>query len=210
MDMANLMINNARLSTYGDNMLFFGLSQGTTTTGEEVYNKMHRVFSSVGFAPVDIPPWRNITDTSLLASLNLSGSGYEAEGGMTFTAPTAQDDTAPAFASKKVQIQYESGSSRLSEDGKVSIDMFFSNTAKEFGNARIRIEGNTDSVGSRVANMRLSLARANSIANYLTEKYNFDKNRFIIIGNGPDKPIASNDTPEGRAQNRRTEFELVR
>jgi NitT/TauT family transport system substrate-binding protein len=159
---------------------------------------------------VDIPPWRNITDTSLLSSLNLSGSGYEAEGAATFTAPTAQDVSAPAFANKKVQIQYETGSARLSEDGRVSIDMFFANTAKEFGSARIRIEGNTDSVGSRTSNMRLSLARANSVANYLAEKYGFDRNRFIIIGNGPDKPIASNDTPEGRAQNRRTEFELVR
>jgi NitT/TauT family transport system substrate-binding protein len=209
-NLANLMIENARLSTYGDNMFFFGLTSGTGTTGEEIYNKMHRVFSSVGLAPVDIPPWRNITDSSLMASLNLTGSGYEAEGAVAFTAPTAQQVSAPAFANKKVQIQYETGSARLSEDGRVSIDMFFANTAKEFGSARIRIEGNTDSVGKRVSNMRLSLARANSVANYLAEKYGFDRNRFIIIGNGPDKPIASNDTPEGRAQNRRTEFELVR
>jgi len=208
--LANLMIDNARLSTYGDNLFFFGMAQGTGTNGEEVYNKMHRIFSSVGLAPVDIPPWRNITDTSLLTSLNLSGSGYEAEGAMTFTAPTAQEASAPAFANKKVQILYESGSARLSEDGRVAIDMFFANTAKEFGNARVRVEGNTDSVGKRVSNMRLSLARANSVANYLVEKYGFDRNRFIIIGNGPDKPIASNDTTEGKAQNRRTEFELVR
>jgi NitT/TauT family transport system substrate-binding protein len=209
-NLASLMIDNARLSSYGDNLLFFGLTPGTGTNGEEIYNKMHRVFSAVGLAPVDIPPWRNITDTSSLSSLNLSGSGYEAEGGMSFTAPTAQEASAPAFANKKVQIQYESGSARLSEDGRVSIDMFFANTAKEFGSARIRVEGNTDSVGKRVSNMRLSLARANSVANYLVEKYGFDRNRFIIIGNGPDNPIASNDTPEGKAQNRRTEFELVR
>ena len=209
-NLANLMIDNARLSTYGDNLVFFGLASGKGTTGEEVYNKMHRIYASVGLAPVDIPPWRNITETSLLTPLNLSGSGYEAEGAMTFTAPTPEQAGAPAFASKKIQIQYDFGSARLSEDGRMSIDMFFANTAKEFGNARIRVEGNTDSIGSRTSNMRLSLARANSVVNYLVEKYGFDRNRFIIIGNGPDNPTASNDTEQGRAQNRRTEFELIR
>jgi len=87
--------------------------------------------------------------------------------------------------------------------------MFFSNTAREFAGARIRIEGNTDSIGSRDSNVKLSWRRANAVANYLVNKYGFDRNRFVIIGNGPDKPVADNNTDEGRAKNRRTDFALL-
>jgi OOP family OmpA-OmpF porin len=37
----------------------------------------------------------------------------------------------------------------------------------------------------------------------------FDRNKFEVVGNGPDKPVASNDTDEGRARNRRTDFEVI-
>lgn len=208
-NMASMMIDNARLSTYGDNMFFFGLAPGTGTQGEEVYTKMHRLFSSVGLAPVTIPPWRNITNTLALQSLNLVGKGHEAEGSMPFTAPTPSEASAPAIAQKSATVNFEFASAILSEDGKLAIDMFFSNTAREFAGARIRIEGNTDSIGSRDSNVKLSWRRANAVANYLVNKYGFDRNRFVIIGNGPDKPVADNNTDEGRAKNRRTDFALL-
>ena len=74
---------------------------------------------------------------------------------------------------------------------------------------RIRIEGNTDITGSRDLNVKLSKERAQAVADYLVSEYNFDPNRFVIVGNGPDKPIASNDTEAGRAKNRRTDFEFL-
>jgi NitT/TauT family transport system substrate-binding protein len=74
---------------------------------------------------------------------------------------------------------------------------------------RIRIEGNTDITGSRELNIKLSKERAQAVADYLISEYRFDPNRFIIVGNGPDKPIASNDTEAGRAKNRRTDFEFL-
>jgi len=76
-------------------------------------------------------------------------------------------------------------------------------------NSRIRIEGNTDNVGSVASNKALSLKRANAVANYLITEHGMPRNRFIIVGNGPDKPIASNNTEAGRAKNRRTDFELI-
>ncbi len=208
-NMANLMIDNARLSTYGDNMFFFGLASGTGTQGEEVYTKMHRLFSSVGLAPVTVPPWRNITDTSALQAISLAGKGHEAEGTMEFAAPTPADVTAPAIAQKSATVNFEFGSARLSDEGKTAIDMYFANTSKEFAGARVRIEGNTDIIGSREVNMRLSKARADSVADYLVSKYSFDRDRFVIVGNGPDKPVADNDTEGGRARNRRTDFALL-
>jgi NitT/TauT family transport system substrate-binding protein len=80
--------------------------------------------------------------------------------------------------------------------------------AATFGSAYLRIAGNTDNVGNRDNNMRLSRARAEAVAHFLTGK-GFDRNKFDVVGNGPDKPVASNDSEEGRAKNRRTDFEII-
>ena len=47
------------------------------------------------------------------------------------------------------------------------------------------------------------------MANYLEQAHRMPRNRFIIVGNGPDKPVATNDTEEGRSRNRRTDFQIV-
>jgi NitT/TauT family transport system substrate-binding protein len=211
-DMATLMINNARLSTYGDNLVFFGLRSGGVR-GEEIYDKMSRMFAVVGLAPNSVPAWRIIVDTSLVSSLNLTCPGSEAEGAAKFAAPTTADSTAPAFADKAATVQFAFGSAKLSEEGKMAIDMAVANTSKEFGGTRIRIEGNTDSVGKHDTNVKLSNARAKSVATYLVQKFHFDPNRFVIVGHGPDNPVqgCEADTSDGcMARNRRTEFYLLK
>ena len=115
-----------------------------------------------------------------------------------------------AIATKRVSISFRTGESELDENAKYIIDKEFVDIAKAFGNARIRIEGNTDNTGSRSTNLRLSKKRAQAVADYLASEHAMSPNRFIVIGNGPDKPIASNDSDDGRAKNRRTDFELVR
>ena len=57
--------------------------------------------------------------------------------------------------------------------------------------------------------MELSRKRAQAVADYLATEYKMDRNRFVIVGNGPDKPVADNNTPEGKSKNRRTEFDLL-
>src|SRR5207247_2471426 len=79
------------------------------------------------------------------------------------------------------------------------IDTQLAPTAKTAGGARIRIEGNTDNVGSPDMNQSLSERRAQAVADYLVSKYGFDSHRFIVVGNGARKPVASNDSDSGRA-----------
>lgn len=74
----------------------------------------------------------------------------------------------------------------------------------------LRIEGHTDKVGSADYNRKLSKDRARAVKTYLVEKANVDGTRLSIGGYGFDKPIASNETDEGRARNRRVEFMIVR
>lgn len=211
--LARISIDNVRLATLGDNIDFFGLNSSYRgVKGEDLYNKMNRMYARINLAPSTIPPWRNVADSSLVQATRLTGPGNDAEGTVRFAAPTKADEKAQAYANKPLSVTYASGSARLTEDGKTIIDMGFADTARQFSQTRIRIEGNTDSVGSAQANRRLSYARANSVANFLAEKYGFDRQRFVIVGNGADKPVPgceANDTEECRAKNRRTEFSLL-
>jgi outer membrane protein OmpA-like peptidoglycan-associated protein len=73
---------------------------------------------------------------------------------------------------------------------------------------RIEISGHTDNVGTDEANKVLSQNRAQSVVDYLLEN-GISKDRLSAKGFGESKPIASNDNEEGRAKNRRTEFEVI-
>lgn len=74
--------------------------------------------------------------------------------------------------------------------------------------ARISIEGHTDSIGSHAANMTLSQDRAAAVRSYLV-KQGIDQARMEVQAFASDRPIATNQTEEGRAQNRRVEFRLL-
>jgi outer membrane protein OmpA-like peptidoglycan-associated protein len=78
----------------------------------------------------------------------------------------------------------------------------------KFDKTYVDITGHTDSVGSDEHNMQLSIARASSVATYL-ESQKVLSQRIKTTGMGESQPIASNDTPEGRAQNRRVEIVLT-
>jgi outer membrane protein OmpA-like peptidoglycan-associated protein len=72
-----------------------------------------------------------------------------------------------------------------------------------FPNDNIVIEGHTDSTGSEGLNMRLSRERANAVAQYMIANLGMSNARVRSVGYGKNRPIANNDTSEGRAQNRR-------
>ena len=72
-------------------------------------------------------------------------------------------------------------------------------------NAYVMLVGYTDSIGSEEYNLDLSLRRANSAASYLTSNHNIDRDRIVVNYYGEANPVASNDTEDGRAQNRRVE-----
>lgn len=77
----------------------------------------------------------------------------------------------------------------------------------QYPETRIVIAGNTDNTGSYSYNMQLSVKRARSVADYLVSR-GVAPNRITINGYGPDRPIASNATATGRAQNRRVEIQI--
>jgi outer membrane protein OmpA-like peptidoglycan-associated protein len=78
---------------------------------------------------------------------------------------------------------------------------------QEFDKTLIVVDGHTDSTGSDVYNQQLSERRANSVAGFLRSS-GVDSRRILAGGFGETKPIATNETPQGRAQNRRVEITL--
>ncbi|MEP3837506.1 MAG: OmpA family protein [Algibacter sp.] len=80
---------------------------------------------------------------------------------------------------------------------------------KEYPTAKFTVEGHTDSVGSETLNQRLSDSRANSVKEYLVEN-GIDAFRLSALGYGEAKPIDTNKTRAGRANNRRVEINLAK
>lgn len=104
-------------------------------------------------------------------------------------------------------IEFRTGSAVLTASGQRILDEM-AEALDRIGQLRVTIEGHTDNVGSAPQNVALSIERATAVKAYLVER-GIDPARLSVMGYGPDRPVASNDTPEGRARNRRIEFRIV-
>lgn len=104
-------------------------------------------------------------------------------------------------------ITFDTDSSRLKAQFTDTLDSV-ALVLDEFPKTMIDIVGHTDSTGSEAYNLRLSEDRAAAVRNYLLAK-DINPERMLARGLGESMPIASNDTAEGRAQNRRVELAIV-
>ena len=75
----------------------------------------------------------------------------------------------------------------------------------QYTDYRIQLEGHTDSQGSARKNQALSEKRVQNIKTYLVQHFRLAPERILAVGYGSARPIATNDTPDGRSQNRRVE-----
>lgn len=103
-------------------------------------------------------------------------------------------------------VQFKSGTAVLSGDSRVTLDKV-ANTLKDNNHLNFIIAGHTDSMGNYAKNVTLSKARAQSVRKYLIDK-GVASGNLTASGFGPDKPVASNATRQGRSQNRRVELVL--
>jgi len=208
------MIDNVRLTNHGDNINFFGQNTAFKgMTGEKLYTKMGEAFETLKQAPADRPSWRAMAYPVAATAANLTGQTHAAEGATKFKPATNADRTKQEISSKPISISFPTAQYKLGENAKTIIDLQFAEIAKVYGNTRIRVEGNTDNVGQAAMNQKLSEQRAKSVAAYLQEQYGMPANRFIIVGNGSNKPVKGcerNQNDECKSKNRRTEFQLVK
>ena len=130
----------------------------------------------------------------------------------TSVAPPAPSTAAPAAQTSMAQnaacadtlkmvVEFDTGSAKLTTQGASQLDAV-SECLKE---GKFEVAGHTDAQGSDATNQVLSESRAKSVVAYLTQK-GVASERMTAKGYGESQPIASNDTPEGRKQNRRIAF----
>ena len=107
-------------------------------------------------------------------------------------------------------VHFEFNSAKLTAADKDKLNVIAARLKKDAANAQLKVTGYTDSVGSDAYNLKLSKERAQSVVEYLIAS-GIPRNQFAsVTGAGESSPVASNQTPEGRAQNRRTEIQIIR
>jgi peptidoglycan-associated lipoprotein len=101
------------------------------------------------------------------------------------------------------------GQATMPETAQAEIDRLVEQLKAEPTGAYIEIEGHTDSTGPKDYNYRLGLQRAEAVKRYIYEQHQVPLHRINVISYGPDKPIAPNNTRDGRAQNRRVVIKIL-
>jgi outer membrane protein OmpA-like peptidoglycan-associated protein len=109
---------------------------------------------------------------------------------------------------KGQQIKFATGKANISPESAGVLDALAQAAKQCPGTDTISVEGHTDSVGAAASNKTLSQARADAVVTALAAR-GIAKEQLHAEGFGPDRPLASNDSAEGRAQNRRIEFRVV-
>ncbi|TMV10295.1 OmpA family protein [Ruegeria sediminis] len=136
---------------------------------------------------------------------------------ITYEPPPEPEDTQPdpevceaqiVEVQKGSKIAFEPGSATVASDSLDTLNQI-ADILRECGPIRLEIQGHTDSQGREEMNQQLSQARAQSILNELRAR-RVPTSSFAAVGYGESQPIADNDTEEGREENRRIEFRLLR
>ncbi|MCS7076855.1 MAG: OmpA family protein [Bacteroidia bacterium] len=105
-------------------------------------------------------------------------------------------------------IFYDYAKATLRPQSKAELDRVAA-ILNEYPNMKIQINSHTDSDGPEEYNRDLSQRRAQSVVDYLVKEKGIDPKRLVAKGFGESDPIDTNDTPEGKQNNRRTEFEVI-
>ncbi len=103
----------------------------------------------------------------------------------------------------ETQGGFDLGRSELPDAARARLDQMIGQLQADPQNVYFEIEGHTDATGSERRNMELGMQRADAVKLYLYDQYNVPLHRMSVLSFGESRPAAANDTPEGRAQNRR-------
>jgi OOP family OmpA-OmpF porin len=131
-------------------------------------------------------------------------SGYVVNNGLRVAA--SEQGVLDAALANRI-IEFESGKATLTDSGKAILDQM-SVALLRLKDKRVEVIGHTDNAGSRAGNLSLSQARAEAVKAYVVGR-GVREDMISVSGEGPDRPVADNRTPEGRARNRRIEFKVV-
>jgi outer membrane protein OmpA-like peptidoglycan-associated protein len=173
-----------------------------------IQNGRMRVFTNgekqLDFNQVDLPEINKVEFATSLVGPEGQSLGYRS---MRFAESTPDFSQVIASSGRYVThgILFDTGSDRIKAESAPVIQGIAKGLETN-PNLKLLIEGHTDSVGNAAQNLDLSKRRAEAVKAVLTAQFNVDSARLSTAGLGATKPMDSNDTPQGRAQNRRVEL----
>lgn len=201
-----------------ENARILGLAGGTNHY-ERVYKHFDEIYRKAGalanpkspvIAPQDSFDYRFI---KAMLARDKPAAAAAAQPQTTFTQSSLKEATKQeAMVTKPVTVGFASGSAELTKRSEKTVDTEMVPFIENNGKAYFEVSGNSDSTGAREVNQRLSAARARAVVDYLVKQWEFPRERFKIVGNGPDRPLCNeaNAASEGltledcRAMNRTT------
>ena len=200
-------LGGSSVNNLADNLLLFGLVPGSAN----LFAATYKVFGDIVVAqyPDLVPsyaPVRDVLDTSYVEAIAKR------------SAPTTAGEQPKFEAGQRVQqvvsrrawhINFESGQAAFTSQAQKELEQLLRDLLVASGTA-VEVHGHTDSQGNPQANMQLSEDRAFAVKNWLERQssVNFPSGRIRVFAHGQENPVASNSSPEGRAQNRRVEIVL--
>jgi NitT/TauT family transport system substrate-binding protein len=201
-DLAKTMLGGVKLADYADNRAIMG-APGAKSDYTNIFQMAQDMYRELLIIKHSSNPEETL-DRRFVEKLSGSFSTASTEAPIEYKEPAK--GSVP-LATQHRSIYFAPNSAKMSLDSRAVVDELAS-TMRAYENTIVDIEGNTDSTGSRATNVELSHARANEVRDYLTKKYGFPETRMRTAGNGPDKPLETNSTPEGREKNRRTDIKV--
>ncbi len=194
------LFDNLLWTGVADNARILGMSGGTNHY-ERVYQRFDQIYRAAGAlanpkSPVIAP--QDSFDTSFIRKLYDASTTAQVEAKKVETYTAVEREVAvqaPATVTKPVIVNFGSGQSALSKRAERTIDTDMVPFIENNGSAYFEISGNTDSTGNLAVNNRLSQARAEAVVDYLSKQWEFPRERFKIVGNGPNKPLCDENNP---------------
>ena len=224
------MLGDAHSTNWAENYQFF-INRNNPANFERIWKQAYMLYRRIGAISNNPVPFDQVMDFSVIQKLGKEPKYAESkdEYGAALSPKTVQQIRAEneEILTNTIVIHFFPNSAELRKkvirriDGKdveepydARVELVLDEAgalAKQFGNARIVVEGHTDSSmkGAVPAAMvrELSLERARAVKDALVEKFKFDDNRFAVDGLGWDRP-ADDDHPDNHALNRRVEIKV--
>ncbi|WP_316785818.1 OmpA family protein [Pedobacter frigiditerrae] len=199
-------MGGSKVFNYADAMQYFGLTDGVNRY-KSVYNQVSGYLKDLnpfGFNENvgEVVPYDQAVNLFFLKNINdiESTSADKAD---------YSNQATEVVASGEWKINFNSGSAEISSTSSKEVEKIY-NLLVQAENTKLTVVGHTDNVGNPDGNLALSKSRAQAVVDYLKQK-GIPASRFQLIdGKGQNEPLSSNNTPAGKALNRRVVITLLK
>ncbi len=205
----DIRLGGSTTNNLADNLYLLGLNGN-----DNLYKRVYTVYGNIARTLYpqempEVPPYESVVDGSYVQALAATATAAAT----ARPATPVFDPRAPAtstFAKRSWAIEFDTGKATFRPEALPVLDELLDQVA--VSGLAVQVSGHTDNVGGAASNLALSKRRAEAVSAWLqaNASSSFPRERVRTRAWGDQQPVADNDTPEGRARNRRVDIALVR